>query len=117
MSELSALDPNWGLAGNAGGVAPGELAIRIADPHGSDQNTHSFPVPVCSLDENFIVLRADARLAFSADLDGFHFYGTDICLLADVHGYRSYVIDFHLRHLSAGNKSASFHDCEAALAE
>ena len=115
LHELSAIDPFWGIAGNAGGVSSGELAIRITDPHGADQKTHEFPQAVKSVDENFIVLRADARLAFSADLGGFHLYGTDVCLLADVQGYNSYVIDFHLRHLSRGNKSPSFFESETAI--
>jgi len=116
LDELSAIDPNWAIAGNAGGVSSGELAIRVSDPHGDDQKTHSFPQAVSSVDENFIVLKSDARLAFSADLSGFHLYGADLCVLADVQGLRSYVIDFHLRHLSAGNKSPSFFENEAAFA-
>ena len=108
LRDLEVRDPFWALAGNAGGVASGNLAIRITDPHGSDQKTHEYPQRVSSLDENFIVLKSDARLAFSTDLSGFHLYGTDVCLLADVQGHNCYVIDFHLRHLSAGNKSPSF---------
>jgi len=116
LDELSAIDPNWAIAGNAGGVSSGELAIRVSDPHGADQKTHSFPQAALSVDENFIVLKSYSRLAFSADLGGFHLYGADLCVLADVQGHSSYVIDFHLRHLSAGNKSPSFFENEAAFA-
>lgn len=115
LAELGARDPQWAVAGNAGGIAPDSLAIRITDPHGADQETHQFPQRVFSLDENFMVIRADARLAFSSDLSGFHFYGTDICVLADVQGFRTYVIDFHVRHLSRGNKSQSFYENEHVL--
>jgi len=115
LSELDGVDPAWAVAGNAGGVAMSRLAMRITDPHGDNQNTKNFPQLVDTLDENFMVLKSSNRMAFSADLNGFHFYGTDICLLADVQGYRSYVIDFHLRHLSAGNKSASFFKNENEL--
>ena len=117
LTELERLDASWAVAGNAGGVKAGDLALRITDPHGEGQDSHDFPQRVFSLDENFIVLKRNARLAFSADLEGFHFYGADICLIADVLGYRSYVIDFHLRHLSGGNKSPSFYESEKALAE
>jgi hypothetical protein len=115
LGELDRLDPEWALAGNAGGVAPGVLALRITDPHGADQNTGNLPQRVVSLDENFIVVRRTARVGFSRDLSGFHFYGADICLNAAIAGYTAYVIDFHLSHLSAGKKSAAFHRCEAAF--
>ncbi len=117
LRELEERDKRWAVAGNAGGAKPGELAIRITDPHGVGQKTHDFPQRVFSLDENFLVIKRDARLSFSADLEGFHFYGADICLIADVLGYRSYVIDFHLRHLSGGNKSPSFFAARMALAK
>lgn len=108
LAELEALDPNWALAGNAGGVAPGELAIRITDPHGRDRHVGTLPARVSALDENFLIVRRAARIGFSADLDGFHFYGADICLAADLSGRSSYVIDFHLEHLSPGKKNATF---------
>ena len=104
LSALSQTDPAWALAGNAGGVAPGRLALRITDPHGANQNIGQFPERVTTLDENFIIVRRDARVGFSRDLEGFHFYGADICLNAGLAGYSAYVIDFHLEHLSPGRK-------------
>lgn len=115
LAGLEGHDPDWALAGNAGGMAPGRLALRISDPHGADQNTEGLPVRVMSLDENFIVVRRSARIGFSRDLAGFHFYGADICLNAEIAGYRAYVIDFHLTHLSPGKIDASFHASEAAF--
>ena len=114
LADLTLHDPDWALAGNAGGVAPGRLALRITDPHGKDQHVGTLPAAVSSLDENFIVLRRDTRLGFSHDLSGFHFYGADICLHAAHMGYAAYVIDFHLEHLSPGNnKDKSFAVAEA----
>ena len=103
LDELEAHDPAWGVAGNAGGVKPGLLALRITDPHGADTRVGRFPARVRSLDENFLVVKRGAGLGFSRDLDGFHLYGADICLVAATLGASAYVIDFHLRHLSAGN--------------
>jgi hypothetical protein len=108
LAELDAQDPRWGVAGNAGGVGPGELAIRITDPHGADQRRGTFPARVASVDENFIVVKGGTRFGFSADLDGFHFYGADLCTQARIAGHTSYVIDFHLTHLSAGKAGAAF---------
>ena len=115
LTDLEARDPNWAVAGNAGGLAPGELALRITDPHGRDRHVGRLPARVMSLDENFIVVRRDARIGFSRDLVGFHLYGADICLAADILGYRAYVIDFHLEHLSPGRKDATFAEAEFAF--
>lgn len=115
LTELSAHDPDWALAGNAGGVSPGTLAIRITDPHGADQHVGQLPARAMSLDENFIVVRRDARIGFSQDLSGFHFYGADICLNADIMGFSAYVVDFHLVHLSGGRKNLAFEEMEAAF--
>ncbi|MBK9079272.1 MAG: acyl esterase [Hyphomicrobium sp.] len=116
LNALTHRDPTWALAGNAGGVAPGRLALRLTDPHGRDQHTGNLPERVMSLDENFIVVRRDARIGFSNDLSGFHFYGADICLHAQHMGYSAYVIDFHLEHLSPGKKDQSFTAAEQAFA-
>lgn len=113
LGELTALDPDWAVAGNAGGVSPGELAMRITDPHGRDRRIGTLPARVSALDENFLIVRRAARVGFSADLEGFHFYGADICLAADMMGRSSYVVDFHLEHLSAGRKNATFSTSQA----
>ncbi|HUS95937.1 MAG TPA: hypothetical protein VMX97_04260 [Hyphomicrobiaceae bacterium] len=115
LAALEAMDPAWAVAGNAGGTAPGRLAIRITDPHGENQRRGTFPARALSVDENFIVIKRRARVGFSRNLNGFHFYGADICLSADVMGYTAYVIDFHLRHLSPGRKDTTFTAMESAF--
>lgn len=108
LAELTERDPNWALAGNAGVRPDGEFAVRITDPHGAGQNRGPFPALVNSLDENFIVVRRDAGVRPSATLSGFHLYGTDLCLQARAVGRTAWVVDFHLRHLSAGRVDAGF---------
>jgi len=115
LAELDRIDPAWAVAGNAGGVGPGVLAMRISDPHGGDRRVGALPARVMSLDENLLIVRRSARIGFSRDLDGFHFYGADICLAADVMGRTSYVIDWHAEHLSAGRKGMTFGAGEAAF--
>ncbi|MCH9764572.1 MAG: hypothetical protein K0U34_01080 [Alphaproteobacteria bacterium] len=113
LDNLEQHHPTWAVAGNAGGVAPGQLALRITDPHGADQTVGALPEEVRAVDENFIVVRRDARIGFSQDLSGFHFYGADICMMAAMAGYTAHVINFHLAHLSAGKKDTSFDAMEA----
>jgi hypothetical protein len=115
LRDLDRRDPNWALAGNAGSPAMGTLAIRITDPHGADQATGVLPARVMSLDENFIVVNSAARVGCSVDLEGFHFYGADLCLNADLAGHSAWVIDFHIEHLSGGKKGADFYAMEAAF--
>lgn len=115
LVELEAADPSWALAGNAGGVAAGQLAVRITDPHGANQSVGTFPARVMSLDENFIIVKREARIGFSNNLSGFHFYGADICLNAATAGWNAYVIDFHVAHLSAGKKDEAFTVAEDAF--
>jgi hypothetical protein len=111
IAEVEALDPRWALIGNAGCIDLEHRAIWISDgPSGRFYSRgERFPQRVQSLDENFILVRKDANLAVSADLDGFHFYGTDICVLADILGWNAYVVAFHLYHRSAGKVDESFH--------
>jgi hypothetical protein len=111
--ELNNKDKNWALAGNAGGDSRTRYR-RITDPHGTS-SIGNFPQRVKSLDENFIISNSKNRVALSGNLNGFHMYGTDLCLVADILGYSAYVINFHLQHNSPGNKDASFYESERAL--
>ena len=58
------------------------------------------------------VVRRSALLSLSNDLEGFHLYGADLCLQGALAGRTAYVIDFHLTHLSAGDKSEAFFAAE-----
>jgi hypothetical protein len=108
LADLTRLDPNWAVCGNSGVQYAGRHAIRITDPYGVDQRLGEFPVRVKSLDENFIIVRRSKNLALSHDLQGFHLYGTDICIIAEMLGCSCYVVDFHLRHKSAGVRDTTF---------
>lgn len=114
LLQLDKKDKNWALAGNAGGIDLRHTAAIITDPNGTIIRGR-FPQRVKSLDENFIIVNQCNRIAASGDLTGFHLYGADLCLIADILGYSSYVIDFHLLHKSKGDINQSFFDCKKSL--
>jgi hypothetical protein len=109
LGELTARDSRWAVCGNAGGVSFTRVAVRITDRYGQDQSFGSFPSRARALDENFIVVRRDANLALSQDLSGFHFYGADLCIIADFLGCSAWVIDFHLQHNGVGTTGTTFY--------
>lgn len=106
LEGLTAIDPNWAIAGNAGGDFAGELALHIDDPHGVWRI--DAPQRCQSIDENFMVVRRDRIVLHSLDLEGFHFYGSDLCLQAEIQGGSAYVVPFLLRHNSGGNADEAF---------
>jgi hypothetical protein len=116
LGELDKLDPAWALAGNAGGIAPEAWAHRMTDAAG-DQNTGVFPVQVQSLDENFILVKKEANLSLSHDLQGFHFHGTDLCQMARILGWNAWVINFNLYHKSGGSFDEPFYEMSRQIAK
>lgn len=115
IRELDARDPDWGLLGNAGGIRPGHFAVRITHAGGDEHKSGNFPARVQSLDENFILIKRSAGLRLSRDLQGFHFYGTELCQAAQSRGLTAWVVDFHLLHKSTGKYDASFLECYRAV--
>ena len=114
LRQLDDLDPNWAVAGNAGGNEDlDKKFIRISDPSNQNLKCGPFPQKVQTLDENFLLIKKSSNAAFSNDLSGFHFYGTDLCQQAFFRGYTSYVIDYHIKHLSSGTKDKTYYDAKS----
>ncbi|MCC8408377.1 hypothetical protein LJ707_05510 [Mucilaginibacter sp. UR6-1] len=110
INEMDALHPNWAVLGNAG-AAPRlykKLSIKISYPNGFVDVKGKQPARVCSVDENFMVVKNAANLALSGNIGGYHLYGLDICMTAEMLGYTCHVIDFLLIHKSLGNIDYSF---------
>jgi hypothetical protein len=106
LEALERKDPRWAVCGNAAGLAPGVLAVLTGDSSRTQR-------PVDNLDESFLVVKRAAGLRPSADLFGFHFYGADLCLVADFLGHTAYVVDFPLLHLSPGVRGLDFYRARA----
>jgi hypothetical protein len=117
LQRLTDLDPDWALCGNAGAATGGRTVLHLSHPV-NDRHVEGgpFPARVMSLDENFIVVRREANLAVSHDLRGFHHYGVDLCMVAELLGWHAYVIDFLLRHDSPGTMDESYWSSRRAIA-
>lgn len=115
IEEVENKDSNWAILANAGGVNLKWIATHITQNSGRIISEEYLPLRVKTVDENFIVAKNSANLALSRDLKGFHFYGTDLCLIADILGFNSYVIGFNLTHKSNGKIDQSFHDSRKAI--
>jgi hypothetical protein len=103
LDNLMHVDTNWAICGNAGAIGYHQDIMYI-DNEGIILKSRNLPAKVNSLDENFLILKASANLTISNNFSGFHLYGTDLCLIADILNYSCYVIPFMVRHLSHGNK-------------
>ncbi|MFC4870952.1 glycosyltransferase family A protein [Negadavirga shengliensis] len=116
IRELDIKDPHWAVIGNAGGVNLKHRLQHITKgTTGQTIEEKHLPIKVITVDENFILVKNEANLALSADLKGFHMYGTDLCLIADVLGYHSYVVAFNLTHKSDGNADETFYQLKRNL--
>jgi len=108
MAEMDVKDNHWAVLGNAGAGGIKNIVYKLRNQQGELVSRGTVPQQVFSLDENFLLLKKEANLSFSTNLTGFHFYGTDICLVAKVLGYTTYVIDFNIVHKSEGKLDPSF---------
>lgn len=108
LGDLTARDPDWAVAGNAGATARGKVARRMTSYMGYDDRMGDLPAKVETLDEDMLILRREANLAPSRDLEGFHLYGTDLVQQAVFRGWSAYVIDFHVEHLGLSEIDDAF---------
>jgi hypothetical protein len=115
IKEIDDLDPAWAIVSNGGGAEIQKIVIRITETDQVFKKAGHTPEKVKSVDENFILVKRDANLALSSDLKGFHLYGTDLCIIAEVLGYSAYVINFNLLHKSTGNRDDSFYKLQKEL--
>ena len=113
IQKLDFADPSWAVLGNAGVTDDHRVIRRLRDPFGDNCDGDTKPEKVCSLDENFLVIKTASNIRCSAGLEGFHLYATDLCLQAAGARRSCYVISFHLTHLSRGRVDESFQTARA----
>jgi hypothetical protein len=109
IEQISHIDPHWAVLSNAGRNSQIHKShIAVGDGE-RKWYTNQFPGLVDSVDEHFIVLKKTTGVTVSRDLEGFHFYGTELCIVAHQLGYTCYAIDFFLIHFSHGNINETFY--------
>lgn len=102
LQSLNEKDPSWAICGNAGAADYKKIFYHL-NIAGNERKSRGLPKRVYSLDENLLIIKTETLLSVSANIRSFHFYGTDICIVADMLGYTSFVIPFMVKHLSKGN--------------
>jgi hypothetical protein len=116
LRRLEACDPKWAIVGNAGTnhlsrsfITLGLKMPRVAGKKG----VKGFHL-VHTLDENLLIVKADARLSLSYDLAGFHLYGLDLCDVARRLGRTCYIAPMRWYHGSHGTLNTVFYQkvCE-----
>jgi hypothetical protein len=116
IEALQICHPTWGVIGNAGtGGESGAGGARSLATPGETCGISPPVVRVDSLDENLLIVRNGTGITVSSDLEGFHFYGFDICSVASRLGYSSHVLDFPWWHESMGTIDKAFFETRERL--
>ncbi len=96
LAYLQTNDPNWGVLGSCGMTAAYKkwrIFGQVYSPgHGMVGEPLAHPVHIQTLDGLLLILRKSSGLRFDERLQNFHFYGTDICMIAANNGLKSYAI-------------------------
>ena len=110
LDWLTKKDSNWGVLGLYGVAKDGAHRGWVYSAGLSKMLGDSFAVPqvVRTLDEVLLVVRKASGIRFDENLEGFHMYGTDICLEAERLGFQNYVIPCFAIHNSNGIKYLPF---------
>lgn len=100
IAGVSRQDPKWGVLGvwgvTKGGGRAGYLNWTGVD--GVAGARFDGGVEVETLDECLLIIRKSSMLVFDKFLNGFHMYGTDICLAAQQMGMQNYAISTFCIH-------------------
>jgi hypothetical protein len=115
IENLDQLDENWAIMANAGASGIKGIVYRLYEPNNLYKSRGNPIQKVTSVDENFILVKKSANLSLSGNMNGFHLYGTDLCIIANILGYNAYVVEFNLLHKSKGNVNSNFYDIKKDL--
>lgn len=104
LVALSKQDPAWAVAGIWGIKPDGKRSGHLYCGANSRilGNAFSCGIEVLSLDEVLLIVRRSSGVRFDEHLEGFHMYGTDVCLTAKARGLKSYAVSLFCVHNTNG---------------
>jgi hypothetical protein len=104
LAVLSQHDPRWAVLGVWGVTRDGHEVghVYCAGVQRTLGGEFTGIKEVQSLDELLLVVRKSSGVRFDVRLNGFHLYGTDICLEAKARGMKSYAISAFCLHNTNG---------------
>jgi hypothetical protein len=114
LKYLETHDPRWGVLGCFGVSADRRRYGTVYSAGlGIIGSAVQHPMPVRTLDEIVLILRKSSGLMFDTSLQGYHFYGADICLRAALKGMTNYAIPAFCVHNTQLNPTlpADFYQC------
>jgi len=118
INEMNQIEPNWLVLGNAGVNYSYKTIAKINDKYDTGKYSGILPNKVFSLDENILIINNNFKNdVCSTNLNGFHFYGTDICLNALKNNKNCFVIDFYLSHNGDGKMGSDFYEIKRNFIE
>jgi hypothetical protein len=111
LQRLEACDPKWAIVGNAGAnyLSRPSITLGLKMPGFLEKKGTKVFCFAHALDENLLIVKAEARLSLSYDVGGFHLYGLDLCDIARRLGRTCYVAPMSWNHGSHGTLNTGFY--------
>jgi len=110
IDDVEKQEKNWGVLGIAGAGWTDTKQRTFLHFMDSVGKSSGFYKEIQTLDECFSVIKNNKILHYDETiLDHWHFYGADICLSAIEKGFRNYVINTKVIHLSNGLDNLNKH--------
>jgi GT2 family glycosyltransferase len=110
--DLFSTQEKVGILGMAGISLNNAPIYYLTNSSGTVLNNYGkHRMEVQSLDELCLITLKSNNLKFNDKaFNGFHFYGSDICLNSKLKGFKNFAIDAHCYHKSDGSKNLKTHE-------
>lgn len=102
LSIAKLIYTDWGVLGVAGKTHNGRLSANVIDRGFLLKTNDLRPSLVQTIDELILIVKKSSfdKLVFDEDITNNHLFGTDLCLQAEQHGMKNFIIDIPCFHNS-----------------